>query len=60
MAKARLERRLVVRVSEPLLDQLETAAAEENRPVSGMVRHLLVASLTERSTAREREGAARQ
>ncbi len=41
MGKAPLKKRLVVRITEPLVKQLKTCAARDGRPLSNYVRKVL-------------------
>jgi hypothetical protein len=51
------EKRLTVRLAEPLIDELEAAAAEHPEPVAALVRNLLVRFAADRLAERAKEAA---
>jgi hypothetical protein len=53
MAKTSREARIIVRVSQPLQDELTAAAQEEGRTLAGFVRRYLVDLAAQRMTEKE-------
>jgi hypothetical protein len=53
MAKALRETQVVIRISQPLRDELAAVAAEEGRTLAGFVRRRLVEFAAQRMTERK-------